>query len=111
MSGAGRALAGLVCTAAAMAWSGPAAATEFCDVLAQRDGFVALRAHPTPESRLVARMHVGDEVILRHQTSANGWSYVSWLKGGHQRMTKNGLVYQSDGPSGWVNPRLISECG
>ena len=43
----------------------PAQATLFCEVLKTRDNFVALRAAPDPDAKMLARMKAGGEVRRR----------------------------------------------
>jgi hypothetical protein len=98
-------LAGLMIAARA------ASATEFCDVKRTADGFVALRAAPDPQSRLVGRMAHGDEVLGDPTVeSRNGWIFVTWWKGG--RFRPGGYEFDKPTGKGWVNRRLIEEeCG
>lgn len=49
----------VACWLACMA---PANAALFCELLKSADGFVALRAAPDANAKLVARMRAGDEV-------------------------------------------------
>jgi hypothetical protein len=91
--------------------AGSALATEFCVIKKTADGFVALRAQPDAKGKLVARMKVGDEVMLNNTVdSANGWTRVYWWKGGPARKAiVVGIDKASD--EGWVNAKLIADCG
>jgi hypothetical protein len=84
-----------------------AAATLFCTVLKSPDGFVALRAAPSPRARLIARMHPGDEVQalegIRH-----GWQEVYHWHG----LDRFDPAKRGDRRHGWAWSRYISEeCG
>lgn len=84
----------------------PASATGFCDIRSTRDGFVALRAGPSPDARLLARMRPGDEVMLGHERSGP-WQQVTYWSG-RTRLAEG----FARGRAGWVHSRLISqECG
>lgn len=90
----------------------PLAATEFCDIRKTKDGFAALRAAPNPKARLIARMHVGDEVLGDGGVNLQkGWMYVTWWKGGRFKGRPQPGYDKPDG-KGWVHTSLIAdECG
>ena len=91
----------------------PAFATEFCDVKRTPDGFVALRAQPNADSRMIAKMRGGDIVWGDPDSKVKprgGWTYVNWVKKStHDKtMSANAKI---DG-KGWVRESLIEdECG
>ena len=85
---------------------GKAQATSFCPVDETRDGFAALRAGPFAEARLVARMKAGDEVRLAGSPQGP-WQQVEWWRG-DERLQPPGRKARA---GGWVNRRLIGECG
>lgn len=91
----------LLLTAAA-----PASATTFCGIAPTPDGFVALRAGPSPAARLLQRMRVGDEVMIGQEKSGP-WVAVTWWRG-DTRLTRGFKT----GRKGWVNGALLDEvCG
>ena len=96
----------LLATACAIAAASPAGATSFCLVNETRDDFVALRAGPSAEARLVARMKAGDEVKLVGSPQG-AWHQVEWWRG-DERLRPPGRKARA---AGWVNRRLIDECG
>jgi len=90
----------------------PAPATEFCGIRKTPDGFMALRAQPNAKGKLVARMKVGDEVMINNIVAEkNGWTRVYWFKGGRfQGETARGI--ENADAQGWVNGKLLGdECG
>jgi hypothetical protein len=91
--------------------SSAACATEFCNVKRTADGFVALRAAPDADAKVVGRMTHRDEVLEDPTIeSRNGWIYVTWWKGG--RFRPGGYEFDKPTAKGWVNRRLIEdECG
>jgi hypothetical protein len=84
-------------------------ATVFCDINPTKDGFVALRAGPSPSARLIAKMRVGDEVQAHGSDSIGKWTHVTWWKGG--RFKSGGPTYDPSTGGGWVHESLISDCG
>ncbi len=84
----------------------PAEATIFCQIKESRDGFVALRSGPSPTARLVARMKPGDEVQTVGDP-AGRWQEVQWWRG-DERLSPVGRPARA---TGWVNRRLIEDCG
>lgn len=85
----------------------PAAATLFCNVRQSADGFVALRAAPDANAKLVGRMTSKDEVMIG-QGKKGGWIEVEWYRG-EERFTKG---FGATSGRGWVNRKLIEdECG
>ena len=97
--------------AGALCGAGSARATEFCDIKQTPDGFVALRERPDARGKLLGRMKSDDEVMLDNTVAEkNGWTRVYWWKGGrfHGQTVKG--PDRADG-HGWVNSRLLGECG
>ena len=84
----------------------PAEAALFCQIKETRDGFVALRSNPSPEAKLVARMKPGDEVQTVGDPSG-AWHEVMWWRG-DERLSPPGRKARA---TGWVNRRLIDDCG
>lgn len=95
-------------------WAQPdqANATIFCDVVPTHAGVAPLRAAPAATARLIARMHAGDEVLLRDDVEAkNGWIFVTWWKGGRFKV-KQSAGYDPSNGEGWVmGSQLADECG
>jgi hypothetical protein len=92
---------------AALTSSSPAAATEFCNLKETKDGFVALRAGPGAETRLLARMTSRDEVMIG-QGQQGKWVEVTWWRGDERLSGKHG----GRGLRGWVNGGLLGDlCG
>ena len=92
--------------------AGSALATEFCDIKQTADGFVALRERPEVKGKLVARMKIGDEVMINNsslQRMAGRGS--TGGKAGASRVSRLKGIEKADG-QGWVNSRLLGdECG
>ena len=83
--------------------AGSALATEFCDIKQTADGFVALRERPEVKGKLVARMKIGDEVMINNVVAAkNGWTRVYGWKGGRFQGQSVKGIEKADG-QGWVN--------
>ena len=83
-----------------------ASATGFCPLKRTRDGFVALRAHPSPNARLIGRMKREDE-ILTGLREMGRWVEVTWWRG-KDRVDKG---YRHIAGNDWVNGKLIrGEC-
>ena len=103
--------AALVCGVSIMPTA--ASAMIVCWVKKTSDGFVALRAQPSPEGRLIAKMRAGDSVWGDPDSKVKprgGWTYVNWVKKStHDKtMSANAKI---DG-KGWVRESLIEdECG
>lgn len=92
---------------ALLALSLPASATAFCSIPQTRDGFVALRAGPSPNARLLARMRPGDEVMLGIEQTGR-WQQVRYWQG-QSRHTDGSFAR---GRRGWVHGRLLGDnCG
>src|SRR4051794_3230119 len=101
---------GSIFTAILFTFSLPASATVYCDVNKSRDGFVALRTAPSSSAKLVARMHVGDEVQPDDTVPRrHGWAYYTWWRGG--RFKGSGPAYDPPNGRGWAYERFIGECG
>lgn len=84
---------------------GDARASLFCLIPETGDGFVALRAAPSAQGRLILRMRAGDEVQIV-EGGGRGWSKVRHWPGdarlakGYDRFTE-----------GHVTRRFLRECG
>lgn len=84
----------------------PAHATVFCGIAPTADGFVALRAGPSASARLLARMRVGDEVMIGLDR-VGPWVAVRWWPG-DSRLVRGFHT----GRRGWVHGALLDEvCG
>ena len=82
-----------------------AKASLFCLIPETADGFVALRAAPGAQSRLVLRMKAGDEVQIV-EGGGGGWSKVRHWPG-EARLAKG-----YDGfTEGHVARRFLRDCG
>lgn len=81
-------------------------ATEFCLIRKTSDGFAALRAAPDLKAKLLARMKTGEEVQLA-QGEKGRWREVIYWRG-DDRLTKG---YDKHTAKGWVDGRLIEDCG
>jgi hypothetical protein len=91
---------------AAMSLGAPeqASATAFCPLKQTSDGFVALRAGPSPTARLIARMKPEDEVLIGLREKGN-WVEVTWWRG----QNRHDKGYHHIAGKGWVNSKLIAE--
>lgn len=96
-------MAGLVMLACGPA---PSHATEFCVIRKTSDGFAALRAAPSLNARLLARMKSGEEVQLA-QGEQGRWREVIYWRG-DDRLKKG---YDAHTAKGWVDGRLLRDCG
>lgn len=84
---------------------GDASASLFCLVPETADGFVALRAAPGAQSRLILRMRAGDEVQII-EGGRGGWSKVRhWA--GDTRLAKGYEGFSE----GHVARRFLRDCG
>ncbi len=102
-----RILLALTLAGSMLAVTAPAEATSFCNLRKTSDGFVALRAGPSADSRMVGRMRSTDEVMLGEGEQGQ-WIEVTWWRG-NDRLTKG---FEKSAGKGWVNRRLVSEeCG
>ena len=98
---------------ACCAMATPASATLYCEILKSPDGFAALRAGPDPKARLVARMRVGDEVLVNGGVERKGkWENVTWWKGGRFKKKHPEGGYDLPNAKGWVHSSLLGDtCG
>jgi hypothetical protein len=80
----------------------PASATAFCDIKPTADGFVALRATPSPQGKLIRKLKVGDDVqIDRTRRDRGQWMSV-YYRGPDRTLEERG----------WVHSRLVGDvCG
>lgn len=84
-----------------------------CEVLPTPDGFAALRAGPSADARLIARMKTGHSVHLRARNQGEVIRSGAWT----QVIYWNGELYLPSQPEfrtgriGWVAQRLIGDCG
>jgi hypothetical protein len=84
---------------------GDASASLFCVLPATTDGFVALRAAPSVQGRLILRMKAGDEVQII-DGRRGGWSKVRHWPG-DTRLAKG-----YDGfTEGHAARRFLKDCG
>jgi hypothetical protein len=96
-----------------MAASPAMAINAVCEVLPTSDGFAALRAGPSADARLIARMKTGHSVHLRARNQGEVIRSGSWT----QVIYWNGELYIPSQPEfrtgriGWVAQRLIGDCG
>lgn len=95
-----------VCASLILLAVAPAQATEFCEIVKTRDGFVALRAAPNPGARLLARMRPQDEVQLSGAPRGQWQRVIFWKDG-----DRLGKGYDKHTAIGWVNRALIKDCG
>jgi hypothetical protein len=85
----------------------PAAATVYCTVLKSPDGFVALRAGPSSDAKLVAQMREGDEVLAMDGNKGHWWPVVHWRGDDRHHETR-----RSNTRKGWMHGRYMSDmCG
>lgn len=84
---------------------GDARASLFCLVPETADGFVALRAAPGAQSRLILRMKPGDEVQIV-EGGRSGWSKVRHWPG-DARLAKG----YGNFTEGHVARRFLRDCG
>ncbi len=78
-----------------------------CQLAVTPQGFVALRAAPRTDARLVARLHRGDEVaVVNDHRRVAGWSEVDAWRGPipYDRSTAGGVRH------GWVRTRFLVDC-
>lgn len=89
----------------------PARASLFCELKPTRDGFVALRAGPGANTRVVERMRFDDEVMLGVRRKG-AWVEVTYWRGGR---FVSGTKPVGDPPTarGWMSATLLKEdsCG
>ncbi len=84
----------------------PVHATEFCLIRKTPDGFAALRNAPSPNAKLIARMKAGEEAQLAQGVKGRWRKVIYWR--GDDRLTKG---YDARFATGWVNGRLLADCG
>lgn len=107
-------LAAATVVALGLAASPAMALNAVCEVLPTSDGFAALRAGPSADARLIARMKTGHSVHLRARNQgeiirSGPWTQVIYWP--------NGELYIPSQPEfrtgriGWVAQRLIGDCG
>ncbi len=89
-----------------------AEATTYCDVPRGADGFIALRAGPSPKARLLHRMVEGDEVLPSSFERKGDWVKVTYWRGGRFRIGKDGRE-DPHTAIGWMNGKLLDDqrCG
>ena len=85
----------------------PARAALFCEIPKARDGFIALRAAPDGNARVVFRRRAGDEVMLL-QGERGPWLEVKHWRGDSRLDPKKS---PAETRQGWVHNRYIGECG
>ncbi|CAN7635421.1 SH3 domain-containing protein [Bosea sp. LjRoot90] len=84
---------------------GDARASLFCVVPETADGFVALRAAPSAQGRLILRMRAGDEVQIV-EGGRGGWSKVRHWPG--DARLANGYTGFTEGHAA---RRFLRDCG
>jgi hypothetical protein len=85
----------------------PAAATVYCTILKSPDGFVALRAGPGADAKLVAKMRAGDEVLAMDGNKGRWWPVVHWRGDDRHHETR-----RNNTRKGWMHGRYMSDmCG
>lgn len=78
-----------------------------CQIARTPQGFVALRAAPRADARLVARLRRGDEVaVVNDHRRVAGWSEVDAWRGPipYDRSRAGGVRH------GWVQTRFLVDC-
>lgn len=85
--------------------SGVAQASVFCLVPDTADGFVALRAAPGPQGRMIVRMKAGDEVQIL-EGGRRGWVRVRHWPGDARLARGYGSFTE-----GHVARRFLTDCG
>lgn len=85
--------------------AGEAGATEFCLIQKTPDGFVALRAGPRPDARLILKMKPQDEVQIVEGRQGS-WELVRHWPG-DSRLTKGYAGFTE----GYVAQRFLKDCG
>ena len=97
----------LGCIAATLTFATlPSQASEFCLIRKTADGFAALRAAPSLDVKRLARMKTGEEVQLV-QGRKRRWREVIYLRG-DDRLAKG---YDAHSAKGWLDGRLLADCG
>ncbi|QCK86442.1 SH3 domain-containing protein [Phreatobacter aquaticus] len=92
--------------------SGPAAATSAaCAIKTTSDGFVALRAEPSPSGRLLVRMAAGHTVAMHHASPGQPSRRGQWVKVSHWADGELRAVGAPRGRTGWVHEGLLDDCG
>jgi hypothetical protein len=84
----------------------PSQATQFCLIAETRDGFAALRAAPSLDAKLLARMKTGEEVQIAQGVKGRWREVIYWR--GDDRLAKG---YGAHSAKGWVDERLLDVCG
>jgi hypothetical protein len=89
-----------------VSFTGPARATLFCVIPQTPDGFVALRAAPDANARLVASMRPGDEVQLLDGKQGR-WLEVRHWHGEDRLQEPTRNLFRR----GWAHARYLGDCG
>lgn len=94
-----------------MCAAGEASATIFCELKKTPDGFIALRAGPSADARLIGRMAPGDHLQV-HSEEKGQWTRATWWK---RSVYKDGVLVGRHKPHGrgWMNATFIvpDSCG
>jgi hypothetical protein len=98
--------------AALLAASGSAEARYACAVKPTRDGFVALRAGPSTQRPIIARMKVHEMVGLLHPDKeeivrSGDWLFVRWYPGTRRTADSTPDMDEKKARAGWVRDSLI----
>lgn len=91
-----------------------ASATDTCVVGKSTDGYVALRAEPSPRGSLRARAREGEAVVIEKRDNGDLIERGSWLRvfyfPGTVIPPKSDPSYRK-GRSGWMHRRYVVDCG
>lgn len=94
---------------------GPAAATNsVCAIKQTADGFVALRADPSPAGRLLVRMKAGHNVEVQQLNPQQRNRRGQWVRVTHWpdgELYAEGDAQFGGRRTGWVNEALLTDCG
>lgn len=92
----------------------PASATDFCIVQKSVDGFVALRATPSANGRLLHRARAGQAVVIQKNEMGDQIANGPWLRVKHFSDTvappETNPAYKK-GKLGWMHRRYVDACG
>ena len=100
---------------ASLALASAARAETFtaCSVKPTKDGFVALRARPSHDAPVVAKMRPEQIVVLdlknHNYVRSGGWISLSWFPG--EAMPNPGEDGYDKVRRGWASYELIDDCG
>lgn len=99
----------LAIAATAMTTSaGQAGATTFCEAKKTADGVVAMRAGPGKSFKTVQRVRSGETVMLLGPRQKGWREAVYWPLSWR---TPGSSMYGKQGPRGWIQGSLLTDCG